>query len=162
MQPRRCQPGGQTGILQTCQVSHIWRETHAFWPQITSHARKGDRDQMSHSFHSTSHISASTRPTRKNSTGKPFLDFIFCIVWEACLKSPFDTMPFWSGALLPCREGPATAARPICAKKHRLAMYQRAVTMFYLPITIIQQHLIISPSRLGFTCWVPESCLPHP
>ncbi len=26
----------------------------------------------------------------------------------------------------------ATAARPICAKKHRLAMYQKAVTMFYL------------------------------
>ena len=30
----------------------------------------------------------------------------FCIVWEACLKSPFAAKPFWSGQLLPCREGP--------------------------------------------------------
>ncbi len=33
----------------------------------------------------------------------------------------------------------ATAARPICAKKHRLAMYQKAVTMFYLHITFSQK-----------------------
>ena len=51
--------------MQTCQVSRIWRETHAFCPQITSYARKGGREQMSHSFHSTRHISESTRPTRK-------------------------------------------------------------------------------------------------
>ncbi len=30
----------------------------------------------------------------------------------------------------------ATAARPICAQNHRLAMYQKAVTMFYLRMVI--------------------------
>ena len=30
---------------QTCQVSRIWRETHAFEPKIDSHARKGIREQ---------------------------------------------------------------------------------------------------------------------
>ena len=32
--------------------------------------------------------------------------FLHIIVWEACLKSPFVAMPFWSEQLLPCREGP--------------------------------------------------------
>ena len=43
---------------------------------------------------------------------------------------PFDTWlvrVFWLHIGLA-----ATAAHPICAKKHRLAMYQKAVTMFYL------------------------------
>ena len=51
--------------VQTCQVSRISRETHAFWPQITSHARGGIKGHLSHSFQLSSHISISTRPTRK-------------------------------------------------------------------------------------------------
>ncbi len=31
---------------------------------------------------------------------------VFCIAWKACLKSPFVTMPLWSGTSVPCREGP--------------------------------------------------------
>ncbi len=33
-------------------------------------------------------------------------NYFFFIVWEACLKSPCVAMPFWSGPLTPCREGP--------------------------------------------------------
>ena len=43
--------------MQTCQVSRISRETHAFWPQIASHARRGVREHLSHSSDSFHGIS---------------------------------------------------------------------------------------------------------
>ena len=58
-------------MKQTCQVSRISRETHAFCPQKASHARRGVKEHVSHSFQSSDHISASTRPTRNYDLSTP-------------------------------------------------------------------------------------------
>ena len=51
--------------LHTCQVSRISRETHTFCPQKASHARRGVKEHVSHSFELSGHISASTWSTTK-------------------------------------------------------------------------------------------------
>ena len=58
-------------------------------------------------WHATNWQAAnSTRPHRILFQPDPNWPPFFCIVWEACLKSPLDAMPFWSEARLPCRELP--------------------------------------------------------
>ncbi len=74
----------------------------------------------------------------------------------------------------------ATAAHPICAEKHRLAMYQKAVAMFYLltyycyRVPVIQFETAITPdshpdfpvfppTRIdGISVWQCVTCMTNP